>query len=930
MTGIPVNRTMLIGLGGQGQHTLAAAKKRILEAYGEVPPTVKFLALDAAEFDSADISCLAADEFRTISFKEVGRYVEQHHDALSKWMDVDRISPTTLESCEMGSGQIPQVGRLLLQFHLKNILELIESKLSETMSVEVVRDARWNVSGATPQILFFSSIAGGTGAGALLDLACALRTQTPTLGHWNHQAFLMLPGVFRNFPLTPFVEENGYAFLKQLDFFTSERDAIKDRAYGDLFDVRTNDGVEYQMKDPFDRVTLIGNVSQGNISRFYSDPRDLAEIMGELASQAVNANHADFYPFGFPGFHPNFQMPWEGNKRALYQGIGISSMRYPRKELEEFARGAFIANMVEAMGHGDEASGTGATTVAEQTERTKNELAINELGPEDNQILEAILPVHRFSAYAPMVPSRIFKSDEVEDVWHANADRLTRLVEEWEFDAAHSATGENGLIPTVTAALEKKTDDLLTTYGADLAPRFLDALTGYFKSVKGEMVAENKTAAGVIANRQTSIQGQRQKCADATKKLFGKKEAIEKALRDYRFMLGELAKANGERIRTAQAIEFCTSMGATLADASRGLGRREGMLEIKSSCALQDAKREIDRSEPYEFLVKPDLDALPLSAPNPTEFFAWYREKTGKSSTEFWGVDMKEAWESINAYVATVEVSPALSTMTLASLLAQKSDAERKDLLHRVNQMSSPLLAVQPGKVAGQRTERAAASFVMIAAPKELMDMSPGIDELLDVRGEADVHHSDTPDEDTAYVLRSWGCIPAYALAEFGLLRNEYLEMAANPEMWSPHLDRRWSNVLPDLDPSGGKEAELYVWALAVSDIDYLQQIKKSRNFYAFALEEKLSSGKVVTHDVTLGSDLSTARAAFYVNKDCVHQCKQQIDSAITQQGNMKALQDLQAYLERLEAELLTADGTRKTLLMQDCVAVAAYVKSLA
>ena len=51
MGGMFVNRTMLIGLGGQGQTALAAVKQRMLEAYGQIPPVVKFLAIDSTDVD---------------------------------------------------------------------------------------------------------------------------------------------------------------------------------------------------------------------------------------------------------------------------------------------------------------------------------------------------------------------------------------------------------------------------------------------------------------------------------------------------------------------------------------------------------------------------------------------------------------------------------------------------------------------------------------------------------------------------------------------------------------------------------------------------------------------------------------------------------------------------------------------------------------
>ncbi len=934
MAATKVNQTMLIGLGGQGQNALAAVKRRVLDAYGEVPPLIKFLSLDTAELDKDYVSLFDTEEFRSISETAARQYIDDHLGSVREWMDYDRIRPSSLDNCDKGAGQVPQIGRFLLQFFMKDVVELVVSKLGDIETYKVTKDTRWESAPAKPAIVFFGSIAGGTGAGTLLDLACALRTRTA--GRWDHQAFLMLPGVFRNFQLTHFVEENGYAFLKQLDFFMSERNAINEGTYGDLFKVRTDSGVAYTLAHPFDGITLIGNrtqeASESKKSLLFKDPRELSAAVGAVLFGTMGDMGLGTTATERLVNMSNFEMFWEGGKRALYRGVGIAALRFPKNKIEDFAKCSFTARLVDAMGSGEASSDADASKVVEQTESFKSDVAIHELGPEQNQILEGILPVGRFNAYAANVPSKITKSDEVDGVWQVSAAELNRKVDDWVAEAALKATGDNGLLGRVTVALDKKTDELLTTYGADLAARFLDTLAGYFESVKGEMAAENKAASGAIAGRQTSIQGQKQKCAEATKKLIGKKEAIEKALRDYRFMLGELAKANGERIRTAQAIEFCVTMGATLADASARLGKRGGLvdeLEIKSSCALQDAKREIDKAESYEFVVKPDLATLPLCAPDPADFFGWYREKTGKSSTEFWGIDMKDAWESLIAYVATVEVSPALAGMTLASVVASKSADEQKDLLQRVNQMATPLLAVQPGKVAGRPALEQTASIYVVAAPDDFFSAFPNLEAQLKSFAVKDVTQSKIPDPNAAYFFRNWGCVPAYALEEFDLLRDEYLEMGANPNLWSPHLDKRWGDVLPDLDPSGGKEADLYVWALAVSDIDYLQRVRKSVNYYTFTDETVLPDGSVHREDVKLGNGLATARAEFFSKSEYVDQCRQYIGDAIKQQGNTKAIQDLQAYRARLDAELATADDSRKPLLMKDLMAVSAYIKSL-
>lgn len=939
MAGIPVNRAMLIGLGGQGQNALVAAKTRMLDAYGEIPPIIKFLAIDSAPLDDDNGNPdnkghLVGNEYLSISVPNAAEYIDDHREALSQWLDYEHLPRSTLLNSGKGAGQIPMIGRFLLLFHLTKILGMVQSKLNEIGDPVAMRDSTWSPGSARPRIIFFGSIAGGTGAGTLLDLACAMRPLTG--GHWDYQAFLMLPGVFVGKQLTHYVEENGYAFLKQLDFFMSERNEIVAGTYGDLFDVKTQDGTEYQLAYPFNDITLIGNTSQGAQQAVYTQPKELSKVVGEV----IYATTGESVPLDKKVAETlvnqgNFETAWNGGKTCLYRGIGIGVLRYPRAELMAYGECAFIAKLVDALKVGGGADGGQVADADKHADDFRTKYEIQGAGSEQSQILEAILPQRRFSAFAASIPAKI-STGHVEEVWQMNASLLAGKVNEWTAEAstnmARADDEHGGLLGRVQDGLEQKANNLVSAFGAGLASSFVAKLTGYFKGVSEQTTVSNKAATADVARLETTIAGMKNSCVDATGKMFGKKETIEKVLGAYRGALMQLAKAHGEQVRTTEANRFCSSVDVALGNVGKWLSNIDELAKGLQTQAVErrQAAVGITPSKICEYLVMPDLNNLPMPEASPSDFYAWFRD-TNKGSASFWSGTTDAAWSSLEAYTKGKNVSESLKNTTLASVVKDMTPEQREFLLKTAESMAEPLLAVSSAKVEGQRPENQVATLYIVAADPAFKDAfsDPKLMDRLKRPDSPDPQSIDLPDPCQAYFFRSWGCVPAYALEEFRMLRNEYLDMSAQPKKWSLHLDKRWGDVLPDLDPSSGEDADQYVWALAVSDIDYFRRVRKSVNFYTFVYEETYSSGKVVPSDINLGMGLATARSAFFSKSEYVDQCKRQIVDAIAQRGNAAALTDLAAYQDRMIEEIARADPSRKPLLDKDFKALDDFITTL-
>jgi hypothetical protein len=935
MAGIPVNRAMLIGLGGQGQNALVATKKKMLEAYGEVPPTIKFLSIDSASLEEGNEDYLDANEYQSIAVPAAAEFIDDHLDTLSTWLDYENLPRNALINVAKGAGQIPMIGRFLLLFHLQKILSLIEAKLNAIGDPVAMRDGKWRPGNAQPRVIFFGSIAGGTGAGTLLDLACAMRLRTGN--DWDYQAFLMLPGVFRGKQLVYYVEENAYGFLKQLDFFMSQSNEIVSGTYGDLFDVKTQDGIEYKLKYPFNRITLVGSVAQGQNPAVYNEPKDLSRVIGEV----IYAMTGDTLPLGSVEDavlvnQANFESVWNGGKTCLYRGIGIGVLRYPQAELMQYGQASFIEKLVDALRVGGGASDGQAPDADSQADDFRNEFHIQGLEGEQNQILEAILPTQRFAVFSANIPGKPNKA-QVEEIWQTNAAQLATKVGDWAREASENMAGkgdgDGGLLGLVQEGLQRRTDEIVSTYGAAPASSFVNKLTGYFGSARDQMEERSKTSAADATRYEASASALKNNCNDAFGRTFGKAEVLTKVLNQYRVTLMQLGKAHGERIREVEVARFCKSVIVALGNINAWLKNIDdlaGALQVQAAERVAQVQSAIKTTKICEYLVMPDLKNLPSPDVSPGEFYAWFRVKNPEAAS-FWSFTVEAAWKAVAEFADEKNVDEALRETTLASVVSQMTPDQCDDLLRTAEAMAEPLLAFSEAKVAGHPEQNQVATLYMVAASPEFRDAfkEPKLIERLRKLEVPNPRYIDLADPNQAYFFRSWGCVPAYALREFNLIRSEYLNMSSLPRQWSLHLDKRWADVLPDLDPSGGEQADEYVWALATSDIDYFQRVKKAVNFYTFLHEEVLAGGKVVRSDVNLGNGLATARSAFFSKSEYVDQCKRHIDDAIKQRGNAAALDDLSKYQDRLIGMIGRADPGRGTLLNSDLRAIGRFIATL-
>lgn len=928
-----INPSLIIGLGGQGQRSLLEVRRRLLQTYNKVPPQVRLLSVDTDNPEDEVAKTLNADEFVKIEAMRVQQVVESNADQLDPWMDLDRIPFQTIVNIDEGAGQIRQLGRFTLQANMAKVLDPVKKALKEIRDWKISDSDEFYSDDRSPrQIVFVGSMAGGTGSGTLLDLACAVQA-LPEAADWKRYAYLVMPGVFRGISHAYYVEENSYAFLKELDLFTNEGHKIHRGDYGNVFDVSLG-ATEYQMRTPFTHVLLVDSTNRGGVT--FDTPQALAEataiavfttlggaIGGKVASVLKN-----------PG---NGTESWNG-MRCLYSTFGVTELYFPREEYAEYGEALLVERLVDQMELG-QAAEEAEQDVERWFEDFLQRNGLKELGAESNQIVDSI---HQPKAFKPQIPKDLRKEADVEEVWQKNAHEMSVYQERV---SSESGVKRTEMLARVTALIGDEVERFLRERGGTHALNFVQKFAGEMTSVRDELAVEGSAAKAESERLAGLATGAKATCVSATKKMFNRRDAVATILRNYSEALKIQARQYALYRRALEGQALCESVIVLLTKLEQKLHAQQstvGRLKRHAADGSQTARMGVAKPSAFRVPVEPDMEHMKLPDVSARDFYGWLREESGVDALKFWDGNVDDVYRSLMSYVRDKEMAKSLRGGSLTKVLQEKSDPARQLYLDRVAQRSEPLISYRDGAAPlNMKEEQTPTSMYKVGAPEEFFGL---FKDEADAKGEkrdlgrrlnkaGDFEEVIVKDPDRAYFFHYFGALPAYALEVFPLLRSEYMEKFKDDKAWTLHLDKRWDDILPDLDPEASDDEGLWVWAIASSDIDYLCSVKKAGVHYTFEYEQALPDGRMQPVTVSLGQGVDTARRAFLAKREYVAYAERRLSSAVARVGNAVVLEDLARYNDARMAEKSRLEREKDLQRAQDVQkeidAIAEYRKKL-
>ncbi|MBQ9137860.1 MAG: hypothetical protein IJX65_04400 [Alistipes sp.] len=231
---IKITRTLYVGLGGTGVKSILRTKQCFVDAYGEVPPMVAFLAIDTDRgIRNKSVLSRMGKEVK-LSENElcfcgiVGSALEIYRNHLSQFQWLPRRNSQFLSNLmNTGAGQIRSNGRFLARHNATDISARVASKVSEIcaplpVGCKFAYDTNKDGVEYPTKVNIVGSVAGGTGSGTMLDIIVLVAKTLRELGHpYSITPWIVLPEVFRNMvngPATANVYQNAYGAIRELDY----------------------------------------------------------------------------------------------------------------------------------------------------------------------------------------------------------------------------------------------------------------------------------------------------------------------------------------------------------------------------------------------------------------------------------------------------------------------------------------------------------------------------------------------------------------------------------------------------------------------------------------------------------------------------------------------------------------------------------------
>lgn len=343
------NPILVIGLGGTGVTALSKVKNAVYRRFNlpsdsvanhhkDKPENIEYLGLDTDEhivydddkYSGRSIELNTSTEFLRIYTPAVPRMLANRAglpQTITDWLSPN-LSPNDFEQ---GANGIRQMGRLALFLRITDVVNMLERKLNS-----VLQGKKGNL-----YVFILSGISGGTGGGTFIDIPYIVRCAAQQLGALDRLkiiGYLFLPDVTMKENKADFVQSNGFAALKELDYWMTDHGQPFIQEY-------TKNYFHSSAAAPYDYCYLISSIDKNNI--LLTDLKSTCmEVVSENLVHFISKGQVQNTTFTLPAFLSNLDQiklnifsgmkpPFQANYE--YFILGASSYEIPIEQMMNYA-----------------------------------------------------------------------------------------------------------------------------------------------------------------------------------------------------------------------------------------------------------------------------------------------------------------------------------------------------------------------------------------------------------------------------------------------------------------------------------------------------------------------------------------------------------------------------------------------------------------
>lgn len=674
---IKITRTLYVGLGGTGVKSILRTKQCFIDAYGQVPPMVAFLAIDTDRgirdkflMSSKGIRVSLSDnEICFCGISESALDIYHQYITNNQWLpkrNIDFLANLRGD----GAGQIRSNGRFLARHNALPISRIVQNKVAQIgnpvpVDCPFTYDTNKDGNEYPTKINIVGSVAGGTGSGTFIDILVLIADTLHRTGFkYTITPWLVLPDVFRQIapgPLSSNVYQNAYGALKELDYLfhlNKSNRRVLDFGFARINHIDENINFAYLINNT-NRLGIvfptIDDITDAIGRCMYLPANEIGKETGSIEDNINNALQSTDYDIR--------------NKKARYVSSGSAEIVYDNQAVGNVLARGIIAKICNELGQSN------STDVLKEVNAwmASADVAIQE--HDSDQLTDSIL--NKYAPFGVII-------DKESDINTINAYISSGA------DAQHiedeARRNELNKLENVKQQLLIKFKQILNTQnGVGECKTFLESLLDNVSICKDEMfdeVSQLQASLAYDVNWEADLSGLRSGFFN----LFSKDaaEALQGKINDYIAQKRDLLRHN-------LAIQFYTSFE----DYSNELLNKISVFKIKLEGVERKQRKDITNiqrsadSTSYFQIYLHSNEVNKIVLPNIKDTSALLRSET--PIYDLVDRSIEDLDDILFNFAKKQSVVTDAVNVSVEQKLSKMSQKELEAIFTRVKEMSSPL-----------------------------------------------------------------------------------------------------------------------------------------------------------------------------------------------------------------------------------------------